>query len=196
MNCCGNKKSDWCSDLPLHYTDEEGRSYCIFHTPEGCKAGIEGPFFNRLIFERIRKEAESGQNSCDLSGTVLDWDIKFSDYGASINLGRLNLSGAIFHGEVSFLSTTVKGDVDFSGATFCKGVDFENTIFNGLCNFKEALFRGMPSYFDTIFNEFADFSGASFDKGVFLTWGCFKKGSSFEGAHYGERVILKRPVVA
>lgn len=189
--CSGDKTSDWCSDIPLHYTDKSGKSYCIFHTPKGLKGNVEGEFFNRRVFEWVRMEMEE-KGSCDMSGTVFDWDVDFSRLGRLIPFDNLNFSKAQFHGRAGFSASIFNGTTDFSDTLFSTISEFKKTVFNGPCNFKGTTFKGKPYFFNTIFNEFTDFDGVTFEDGTLFTRECFKAGSNFNGSPYGERALSGR----
>jgi len=192
MTCKGKKQGDWCSDMPIHYTDASGDGYCLFHTPRGFKGEVTAEEFSRQIFERIKRYSKEG--NCNLSGTIFEWSIDFSPLTREIPLSNASLAQSIFYGAAGFRSTIFNGETDFTLATFYGTADFEDVIFNGPCDFHQALFIESPSFFDTLFQQLVDFSNATFQQGVLFTWGGFKGEGRFDGATYGARVIFKRAV--
>jgi hypothetical protein len=55
---------NWCKDYPTVYKDKDGKEYCIFHAPKGCK-GASLEEFNKFVFKEIEK-AEKENRVCDL----------------------------------------------------------------------------------------------------------------------------------
>lgn len=116
MPCCIAiaEEVDWRKDLPVvEYKDEEGKEYCVFHTPVG-KKGISAKEFNELIFERINFDIRKKQ-LCDLSGTIFEWDISFDKFNEDDPLPPVDFTDATFNGKADFTGTAFSGEAGFFG---------------------------------------------------------------------------------
>jgi uncharacterized protein YjbI with pentapeptide repeats len=103
----------------------------------------------------------------------LDAFLKLLDEGGSdlegFRLPGVDLSGRVFHADVSLRNATFTGDVSFKDTTFPEMVDLNGATFEGDVSFEDAAFAGS-----------VDLSGAR-----------FRKRALFRGATFGEKACFK-----
>lgn len=229
MSCCKAKDYKWCKDaLVVDYRDDEGKKYCVFHAPQGKKGltleepdGISLEGFNKLVFERIEK-AKMEKVLCDLSGTIFEGDISFSQYDESNPFPEVDFSRATFSRESDFTGTKFSGEADFRGATFSGeasfvvvkfsreanfveakfsgGAYFSGATFSGESNFTGSKFSGEANFIVTKFTGEADFRGATFSNKASFSWAKFSKKTDFynvtflKDAHFPETTFDEEAV--
>ncbi|MDH3974363.1 MAG: pentapeptide repeat-containing protein [Deltaproteobacteria bacterium] len=192
-NCVQSKGHMWCKNLPSHYRDKEGKNYCIFHAPEGCKGDVAQDEFVGLLLRKISEDYKEGK-SCNLSGTVFEWHINFKDFYGENVLHKICFSKSLFCRKADFSHVTFNGDALFSKAIFCEEADFEYARFQGSANFSGAVFHDKARFFDATVEGYADFSSVTFNKTSYFSWGAFKNKVIFKNTCYKENAIFKRPV--
>lgn len=176
MPCCKAGDYKWCEDLPVvDYKDEEGNEYCVFHAPKG-KKNITIQEFNKLVFDKIEK-AKKDNAKCDLSATIFEGPIKFSQFNEDNPLPAINFNGAKFEEVADFIGTSFGGLTDFSWAHL------------GPVNFYKAKFDLMVVFFFTQFSSGAEFRWAKFnDVAVFSLTRFYSEtqflGETFKGAFF------------
>lgn len=173
---------DWCKLLPypLVYKAKDRTEYCVFHAPEG-KKGVSKDEFNKIVYEEINR-SKSENRSCELSGTIFEGDIDFSQYNENNQLPLINFTKARFNGKVDFSGTVFSNDANFFGAIFIDDADFIG-----------AKFKGKAYFFDAEFFKMADFSSVTFVKELSFSWGSCKKEAEFGGATFESNATFKRP---
>lgn len=172
MPCCyeGDRLFKWCDYLKTVYTDAEGKDYCVFHAPQGNK-GVSLAEFNELVFARIREAKEEKElpnlpegtykiikEPCDLSGTIFEDYIDFSQFDKDNPLPDIALSHAQFSGDAFFGGTQFSGDADFWEARFSGYASFAKTQFNGNTSFMGAQFSGYAFFCEAQFSGDANFN--------------------------------------
>lgn len=143
MPCCKADNFNWCKEEVV-YEDTNGNFYCVFHAPKKEKRqSLES--FNNLVFKKIIDEkATSG--FCDLSGTVFEENISFTQFDRTHCLPRISFSGAVFNGNADFSSSVFVGDANFYGAVFNKVAGFSHVIFKGDADFSGVLFKEKANF--------------------------------------------------
>lgn len=173
MPCCMAEKYVWCSGLPVvDYKDVEGNKFCVFHAPQG-KKGVSIEEFNKRVFERIN-EAKAKNQTCDLSGTIFEGDIEFSQFNKDNPLPVINFGEAKFNGKAIFSETTFSETTD----TFIEVANFRKVTFNGETLFTWATFGGMVDFSETIFNR------VNFIETTFCGWATFRTAKFREIAEF------------
>ena len=172
MPCCKAEEFRLCKDEPtVDYTDEDGREYCVFHAPQGSK-GITLREFNGLIFTAINSTRET-KETCNLSGTIFEGDISFSQYGKDNPMPS-----------VSFSDATFSGAAEFSRVHFADYVDFRNVHFSGKSIFDKTQFRKNAFFDNAKFKEDTFFNDAGFDQIVEFNKTQFSKDAYFSGTQF------------
>lgn len=188
MTCCMSKKYNWCRDLQIAYSDNDGNDYCVFHAPKGTKGNISLQSFNNLVFAYINESLRSGV-ACDLSGTIFEGDISFTQYSDGFHLPQIKFSSAIFNGKVNFLKVIFEGnaifnrvhfcgftyftaakftgDTWFTSATFDNDLEFSKAEFIGKAYFNDSKFNGSTTFHSTIFNDVLILSRSEYKKADF-----------------------------
>jgi len=199
---CEKYPSDeWCESLPIVYRDEEGKSYCVFHAPQG-KKGVSLYEFNEYVFDLITK-AQKERRNCGLYGVVFEGDIHFQRFNKDNPLPSLSFHEVLFPGEVNFSNTYCAENVTFSDTVFQGEADFINTIFKKglsllLVKFQgEAIFIGTeflgPNVFMGVeFSSTANFLNAKFHRWVHIPGCIFKDYARFELSNFSESVHFQR----
>lgn len=168
MSCCKAAKYRWCENEEVVFHDYgNGKDYCVFHAPIG-KKGVGQEKFNQLVFKHIdavidNNKENSGQEICDLSGTIFEWDIDFSNYGEKNPLPRIDFMNAIFKCGADFEFAVFKGKADFAFAVFEGKAYFDSAVFKGGAYFSDAAFKGKANFENAVFKGEADFGSAVFE---------------------------------
>ncbi len=176
MPCCKAKDYEWCKDLGVvDYKDGEGNEYCVFHAPAGEK-GVSLDEFNQMAFERINQKKRVDK-MCDLSGTVFEGPIDFTQLNEKKELPAIIFDGATFSEKADFMGAKFK-EAYFSGATF-KEAYFDGATFKE-AYFLRAEFSEKADFGGATFSEEAHFSGATF-KEAYFDWATFTGEVYFTG---------------
>ncbi|MCK5251500.1 MAG: pentapeptide repeat-containing protein, partial [Thermoplasmata archaeon] len=77
-------------------------------------------------------------------------------------LPEADLSGRVFHGDVSFRNARFTGDVTFKKATFPEQTDLRGTVFEGNVTFEGAVFGGDAKVAGATFKSDALWNGVTF----------------------------------
>jgi uncharacterized protein YjbI with pentapeptide repeats len=208
MTCCMSKKYNWCRDLQIAYSDNDGNDYCVFHAPKGTKGNISLQSFNELVFAYINESLRSGV-ACDLSGTIFEGDISFTQYSDGFHLPQIKFSSAIFNGKVNFLKVIFEGnaifnrvhfcgftyftaakftgDTWFTSATFDNDLEFSKAEFIGKAYFNDSKFNGSTTFHSTIFNDEAEFSKVTFGGKTDFTFAEFREKADFSSSEFLEK---------
>lgn len=121
------------------------------------------------------------QGLVDLSGAIFHEDVSFED---SVFLGRFQLDDAYF-----------KGILNLMGANFSGPSSFGNLNCEGIAYFRRAIFGGASYFYDSKFSKLADFSQCAFKDycefphSIFLgralfRGSIFEKETSFRGSEF------------
>jgi hypothetical protein len=184
MGCCKASVYDnWCVGVEIVHTDAEGREYCLFHAPVGCKGEQTKETFNARVFERIDRAKSEGK-ACDLSGTVFEWDISFRQYNADNPLPAILFNRATFSGDAVFNRATFSGDAGFKSATFSGDAVFNRATFSGDAGFKSATFSGDAGFYSATFSGNAWFKSATFSGYAEFYGATFSGYAGFERATF------------
>jgi uncharacterized protein YjbI with pentapeptide repeats len=151
----------WCRDetrYPVVYKDDRIH-YCVFHAPKDNKfkaldsnVFLSPKEFNDLVLDEIDR-AKRENRDCNLSGSVLPWDISFIRYSR--------------HGKTNGKDNPLP-EISFSRTEFGGKASFETVRFGGRANFHFSRFRGKASFYDAKFSGEAEFGSAKFgDEAVF-----------------------------
>ena len=194
--CCQADKYKWCADnATVSYVDGEGKHYCVFHAPKG-KKDVSSEEFNEFVFKGIKKAKEE-DGTCDLSGTIFDGDISFSDFSEGSPLPDIIFKTSIFHGVIDFDKVIFSGKADFSHAQFHQIVYFRDASFKKMAaflrtqfkqeaDFISAKFENEVNFGGANFSQYADFDLVAFDQKVSFRFSYFKEDASFwEASFYG-----------
>ena len=184
MSCCYRDGKGWCKNLDRVYTDADGKDYCVFHAPQGEKRVLLEKF-NERVFERIR-EAQRQDEPCDLSGTVFEGDVSFSQFDKDHPLPDINFSNAQFSKIVDFMGARFSNKAHFKETHFSEAVLFIETRFSGDTDFSDALFNGGSFFEETHFNGKTKFMNAQFSKDVFFENTRFSKNTNFRFVRIGK----------
>lgn len=172
MACCKAIKYEWCKDLETVYTDEEEKDYCVFHAPKGHK-GVSLEEFNNLVFQRIEEAKNSGQE-CNLSGTIFEGEIIFTQFNKKNPLPDIDFSF------ITFTENAYFAYVNFSGYA-----DFRNTIFKSYAQFVNVTFDGIAYFINATFNKSSDFMGTIFKNRTYFDSVYFKGNVKFNSTVFG-----------
>jgi uncharacterized protein YjbI with pentapeptide repeats len=182
---------DWCRNLDIVYTDEDGRQYCVFHAPRG-KKGVSIEKFNKLIFQKIENtkiandEAHNQKEICNLSDTIFEGDIDFRSFREKRSLPDIDFVGAQFSGEANFVGAQFSGEANFVGAQFSERANFWKAQFSGEANFWKAQFSKGASFSDVQFSGEANFVGAKFSRKARFGLAKFSREASFSDAQFSK----------
>jgi uncharacterized protein YjbI with pentapeptide repeats len=179
MPCCKAEKFKWCRDLDTATSDDK-KEYCIFHAPknyEGVSFDIEK--FNDLVFEKI-DEAKKSVHKCDLSGTIFEGPISFTQYNKENPLPFID-----FH-EVTFIS-----DVDFRHVAFSEEARFDKAHFKERVSFWQVNFQGRVSFSEANFLDNAFWGGTRFDQETTFQLSNFRGGAHFSDAIFNKSVNFR-----
>lgn len=190
MPCCKTEDFKWCHDVPIVYSDSEGKEYCTFHAPKG-KKGLSVEEFNSRVFERISDikrvnalPCVSGNKInrvCDFSGTIFEGDIIFSQFKKENPLPWIRFLDAIFTGKADFRDVTFTGDE----------ADFSYVTFNGEADFSFATFNAETFFTYAKFSQEANFSFATFNEESFFSWAEFREKANFSNAIFSREADFR-----
>lgn len=181
MSCCYRDGKGWCKNLDRVYTDADGKDYCVFHAPQGEKRVLLEKF-NERVFERIR-EAQRQDEPCDLSGTVFEGNITFSQFDENNPLPEIEFSKAQFKGDAEFTNVHFSDDARFFHTKFSRDAYFKAVLFSGDISFRGVQFSGNASFTFAQFNKDADFESIQFGESVGFAGVCFNGNTSFDFIH-------------
>lgn len=184
MTCCkAEKHNDWCISQPLsEYKDEHGKEYCIYHAPQGYKI-IKGQkltttAFNELIFQHIGQ----AKSHCNLSGTIYEGDISFTNYNKENPLPYVSFRDSNFPNKVDFSGVYFKHLAIFDGSYFAEETSFQDTHFASTAQFCWTNFRDR-AYFGHSFARNATFMGAHFEKSASFINACIAEVADYRNCH-------------
>lgn len=203
MVCCkANKFGHWCEELPIVYTDNDSKDYCLFHAPKEHK-GLSIEAFKWEVHGLIQA-AITAESKCDLSGTVfpgaIDFQIDedFDSFPAMVFKGatfwgKADFSSAYFSGEANFENTTFFDEADFRYARFPKATkaNFNSVHFSKLATFSAATFMENADFSNAIFEGYANFSATTFDGDAHFDDAYFKNGAIFQGWPRFEKITFR-----
>jgi len=189
MPCCRAAKFKWCKDLDT-ITSYDGKEYCVFHSPKG-REGIskDAEKFNELVFERI-EAAKKLRQKCDLSGTIFEGPIAFSQYNKESPLPSINFHDVTFVSDVDFRYVSFIGETDFDRVHFKAGVTFWYADFRGRVSFSEAKFYKYASWGGTRFAQEATFQLTKFNEGAGFSDITSKKSVNFRHSRFHGEMVL------
>lgn len=179
MTCCVSPQFDnWCNDVEI-LLKYEGQIYCIFHAPVECQQKMElWDKENDLVFRRILN-AKSGEEICNLKGTVFPFDLSLEKLTETEALPRVHFDDSTFHGEASFHGVTFDGAVDFDRTIFKREALFFGTTFNANVSFRKTVFIEEARFYLATFNGFTEFYNAKFNCAAEFSHTKFKKYANF-----------------
>lgn len=117
---------DWCQGEETLRAENTGY-YCIFHLPKGVNEKGSAVLKTR-VFQRINDAKVSGK-ACNLSGTVFNDDISFSQFNKDGPMPEVDFSYAVFHGQADFRGVVFEGMTSFGWATVEKDAYFNSAFF-------------------------------------------------------------------
>lgn len=135
---------------------------CIFHAPLAEKDAAD---CRRAFLERV----DGGDY--DFEGYVLP---------------DTDLSGKLFHTDVSFRGATFGGATSFSGANFAEHAFFQGATFEGPLDVGSARFSNDASFEGATFRGDASFEATSFDGGSYWVRAVFHGDAVFKDATFGD----------
>jgi hypothetical protein len=153
MGCCKAKEyGNWCADVEIVHTDAEGKEYCLFHAPVGCKGEHTAESFNDRVYERIANPRKD-DGRLNLSGTVFQWDIAFALFNDSNPLPEIDFSGSQFIDLANFDAVVFSGYAIFNNVTFGGRVEFRKTHFKSMMLMSEVIFNRDTLFLFTNFSD-------------------------------------------
>jgi uncharacterized protein YjbI with pentapeptide repeats len=204
MSChTGKSFGSWCKDYELVHIDRDGREYCAFHAPQGQKA-ISEQEFEILITNRINTYI-SKQATCDLSGTIFEYDfifspiirsqitVKFSsatfeqtaDFSGIEIEGKLDFTNVAFNDDANFSGSSMLNEIDFTASCFESAALFKNTLFEKNAVFKSSIFMKTIDFSRSTFNDI-DFADVIFNGPVNFQHATFKSKGIFQGKTFSD----------
>jgi hypothetical protein len=135
FECASGFAGDVCykESPPLLY--ENGRQYCVLHSPDSHKEiAFEEAFKKRLREENFNFYGVYFPSRVDFTMDYFMGD-SWDKFGAPVNFAY-----ATFEEEAIFREVLFKEDVDFQGATFKGEVSFKYVTFEGVAGFTYTTF--------------------------------------------------------
>jgi len=189
MSCCKAEKFKWCSGLDA-ITSYDGKEYCIFHAPKGREGiSIDIEKFNELVFKRIEEAKKSGQK-CDLSGTLFEGPISFSQYNKENPLPFIKFQDVTFISDADFRHVSFNEEANFDRVCFKESMSFWQVDFRGRVSFSEATFFKNASWSGTKFAQEATFQLANFIEGAYFSDTTFNKSVNFRHSKFQGEMVL------
>lgn len=138
------------NNTAIVYKDENGKEYCVLHTPLEAreKLGLENNF-NQIIEER-KKYRKYNFGGCHFRDTLVVHQPSFGP-------ANLNFKDCIFENDFNAKNLTI-GPSDFSGAHFIKAAVFSDSEFGGEIKFDEVVFDGEANFSSCTFKSALNFS--------------------------------------
>jgi len=138
------------NDATIAYKDENGKEYCVLHTPLEIrkKLDIENAF-NQIVEEK-KKYHKYNFGGCHFGNSLV---VRQNPYGPA----KLNLKDCIFENDFNAKNMTI-GPSDFSGAHFLKAAFFVSSEFEGESEFNEVVFAGEANFSSCTFKSALNFS--------------------------------------
>jgi uncharacterized protein YjbI with pentapeptide repeats len=161
-------------DTPCSYTGADGDS-CDQHALPSSKGDL-------CIFHAPLEEKDPADCRRAFLERVDGGDFDFEGYV----LPDTDLSGKVFHTDVSFRRAIFRGDTSFSGAHFAEHVFFQAATFEGDLDVSGATFSNDVSFEDASLEGNANFDGAAFKAGSYWAKAAFEGEASFKEATFGE----------
>jgi uncharacterized protein YjbI with pentapeptide repeats len=189
MPCCKADKFKWCGGLDT-ITSYDGKEYCIFHAPkgrEGISINIEK--FNERVFKRIEEAKKLGQK-CNLSGTLFEGPISFSQYNKENPLPFINFQDVTFISDADFRHVSFNQEANFDRVCFKESVSFWQVDFRGRVSFSEATFFKSAFWSGTKFAQEATFQLANFIEGAYFSDTTFNKSVNFRQSKFQGEMVL------
>ena len=138
------------NDATIAYKDENGKEYCVLHTPLEIRKKLDlENAFNQIVEEK-KKYHKYNFGGCHFGNSLV---VRQNQYGPA----KLNFKDCIFENDFNAKNMTI-GPSAFSGAHFLKAAFFVGSEFEGESEFNEVVFAGEANFSSCTFKSALNFS--------------------------------------